>query len=87
MGGENPHFDYLTTVDIALKEGFIPLYLCRSSEDEWDDFEGRHAQKHYLAALQSDDKIAFKRICDWQQGYLKWGSETMGFGFFLLQKS
>lgn len=34
MGGENVHFDYLTTVDIAIEEGFVPLYLCRSNEDE-----------------------------------------------------
>lgn len=86
MAGENPHVDYLTTVDIAIEEGFIPLYLCRSSEDEWDDFEGRHAYKRYVAAMQSDDQIAFKRIHDWQRGYLKWGRTTMGFGFFLLQK-
>jgi hypothetical protein len=86
MGGENPHFDYLTTVDIAIEEGFIPLYLCRSNEDEWDDFESRHAQKRYLAAMKSVDEIAFEQIQNWQRGYLRWGSNTMGFGFFLFQK-
>lgn len=86
MGGENPHFDYLTTIEIALEFGFIPLYLCQSNEDEWDDFESRHAQKHYLSALQNSDEEAFERLCNWQRGYLKWGRETMGFGFFLLQK-
>lgn len=86
MGGKNPHFDYLTTIEIAFESGFIPLYLCRSNEDEWDDFESQHAQKHYLAALQNSDEKAFERARSWQGGYLKWGYETMGFGFFLLQK-
>ncbi|MEM8544162.1 MAG: class I SAM-dependent methyltransferase [Cyanobacteria bacterium P01_H01_bin.119] len=86
MGGENPHFDYLTTVDIAIKEGFIPLYLCRSNQDEWDDFESRHSQKRYQAALKNTDEAALKHAQEWQRGYLKWGNQTMGFGFFLLQK-
>lgn len=86
MGGENPHFDYMTTVDMAIEEGFIPLYLCQSSEDEWDDFESRHAQKRYLAAIQNADETVFKWIQSWQRGYLRWGRNTMGFGFLLLQK-
>lgn len=86
MGGENPHFDYITTVDIALEEGFIPLYLCRSSEDEWDDFESKHAQKRYLAAMENADDTAFERIQSWQRGYLRWGIDTMGFVFLRLQK-
>lgn len=86
MEGKNPHFDYLTTVDIAIEEGFIPLYLCRSSEDEWDDFESRYARKRYHAAIQNADEVAFEQIRNWQRGYLRWGRETMGFGFFLLQK-
>ncbi len=86
MGGENPHFDYFTTVDIAVQERFIPLYSCRSNQDEWDDFEGRFAKKRYIEAIKSNDEAAFEQTCKWQQGYLKWGIETMGFGFFLLQK-
>ena len=86
MGGENQHFNYVTTVDMAIEEGFIPVYLCRSSEDEWDDFESRHAQKRYLAAIQNADEGAFEQIQSWQRGYLRWGCETMGFSFLLLQK-
>lgn len=86
MNGENPHFNYLTTVDIAVEERFMPLYLCRSNADEWDDFESRHAQKRYLTTMQTGDQVALKRIYNWQRGYLKWGRETMGFGFLLLQK-
>lgn len=86
MGGENPHFSYLTTVDIAVEEGFIPLYLCRSNQDEWDDFESRHTQQCYRDAMKSANEAAFKQTQDWQQGYLRWGSNTMGFGFFLFEK-
>jgi cyclopropane fatty-acyl-phospholipid synthase-like methyltransferase len=86
MNGENPHFDYLTTVEIGIEQGFIPLYLCRSNDDEWDDFESQHAQKQYLAALHNGSKQAFERIQRWQRGYLRWGHETMGFVFVLFQK-
>jgi hypothetical protein len=37
--------------------------------------------------MQKNDEIALKRVRDWQRGYLKWGYKTMGFGFFLLQKT
>ena len=86
MGGENSHFDYLTTVDIAIGEGFVPLYVCRSNDDEWDDFESRHAQKGYLKALEQADQEAFDQTQEWQRGYLRWGHATMGFAFLLLQK-
>jgi hypothetical protein len=81
LGGENSHFDYLTTVDIAIEEDFIPLYLCRSNQDEWDDFESRHTQQLYLQALESADEEAFDRMPNWQRGYLKWGIDPMGFCF------
>lgn len=86
MGGENPHFDYLTTVDIAIEEEFVPLYVCRSNEDEWDDFESRYTQKGYLKALDHADQEAFDQTQKWQRGYLRWGHATMGFAFLLLQK-
>lgn len=86
MGNENHHFDFFTTVDIAIESGFVPLYICRSNDDEWDDFESKHARERYLAAIQDDDDKEFNKTRNWQQGYLKWGINTMGFCFLLLQK-
>lgn len=86
MEGENTYFDLLTTVNIAIEEGFTPIYICRSDRDEWDDFESRYAAELYLEAIQNADKKAFEKVQSWQRGYLKWGSDTMGFVFLLLQK-
>ncbi|MBL8153688.1 MAG: class I SAM-dependent methyltransferase [Anaerolineae bacterium] len=81
MNGENPHFDLLTTVTLAREEGYLPLAVFRSSDDEWDAFESYHAQKRYQAALQSNQPALIERAWRWQQGYLQWGMNTMGFCF------
>lgn len=87
MNGENSHFDHATTVEIARKHGFVPLYVCRSSDDEWDEFESRVSQKRYLEALlQPKIEEKLSRIEKWQNGYLRWGTATMGFGFYILHK-
>lgn len=89
MGGENPYFDHSTTVAKAVQQGFLPFYICRSSDDEWDDFESSASQRKYLEALgqpltaEATEKI--EKIRNWQDGYLKWGIDTMGFGFYLLR--
>ncbi len=89
MGGENPYFDHRTTVAKAVQQGFLPFYVCRSNDDEWDDFESSASQRKYLEALNQPlttevtEKI--EKIRNWQDGYLKWGMDTMGFGFYLLR--
>lgn len=84
MDGENPHFDLLTTVQIAREEGFIPLGVHRSNDDEWDSFESDHMQERYLTALESLEPD-LEKVWKWQEGYLKWGMATMGFCFLVLQ--
>ncbi len=85
MDGENPNFDLLTTVQLARDQGFIPLEVHRSSDDEWDMFESYHTRRRYLKAVQSDDPASQERAWQWQRGYLQWGMDTMGFCFLVLQ--
>lgn len=89
MGGENPHFDHEITVEKAVQQGFLPFYICRSNDDEWDDFESSVSQHKYLEALKQPTSIEITRqiekVRHWQSGYLKWGIDTMGFGFYLLR--
>ncbi|MEM7331218.1 MAG: class I SAM-dependent methyltransferase [Chloroflexota bacterium] len=89
MGNKNPHFNHLSTVEKAVHQGFIPLYICRSNDDEWDDFESSFTQRNYLDALKSSSSDGrAKQIEDlfkWQSGYLKWGTNTMGFGYYLFR--
>ena len=89
MGGENPHFDHKTTVEKAIEQGFTPLYICRSNDDEWDDFESSVSQRKYLEVLKqfpsAETTAQIEKVRQWQSGYLKWGIDTMGFGFYLLR--
>ena len=89
MGGENPHFDHETTVEKAVQQGFIPFYICRSNDDEWDDFESSTSQRKYVEALKQPSSAEvttqIEKVRQWQRGYLKWGIDTMGFGFYLLR--
>ncbi len=81
MGGENPHFDLHTTVQMAYQMGYVPLDVGRSNDDEWDQFESRSNRRHYQNNKQWDKRW------QWQSGYLKWGMNTMGFCFLLLEKA
>jgi cyclopropane fatty-acyl-phospholipid synthase-like methyltransferase len=82
MDGENPNYDLLTTVQMAHEKGFLPLEVHRSNEDEWDDFESSHTHSRYL---ETSDTASQKEAWEWQRGYLKWGMDTMGFCFLVLQ--
>lgn len=87
MGGENPHFDLVTTVQMAYDTGYLPLGIYRSSDDEWDTFESSHARKRYLTAIEQEAPSLRERAWAWQHGYLEWGMTTMGFCFMVLQRA
>lgn len=80
LNGENPYHDLLTSVDIAYKSDYLPLDIGRANDEEWDKFESFTARKKY-----ADTEIR-DTIWQWQRGYLKWGIDTMGFCFLVLEK-
>lgn len=86
MGGQNPHFDLPTTVEMALNANYDPMVVQRSSDDEWDSFESQRARHSYRAARHENDPDLREEAWTWQHGYLKWGMETMGFCWLVLQK-
>ncbi len=71
--------------------GFNLLRTATSSEDEWDEYEGRYcdAMMQYLAKNPDDpDSGKFlKRMQDWHSSYLHWGRATLGFGYYLLSRT
>lgn len=77
-------------VSCAEEQGLVTLGAYVSSNDEWDLFEWSHQQRIEQAyALSPEDpslarKLKWRRA--WMKGYLRWGRETMGFGFYLFQK-
>jgi len=81
MNGQNNHFSLHETVEIAYQAGYLPLDVGRSNNDEWDRFESRSNRRRYQDVSEWDSRW------QWQQGYLKWGMDTMGFCYLLLQNS
>ena len=75
---------------LARDAGFRVLATMTSSDDEWDEYEGLYcsAVERYIAANPHDpDGGAMgERIRRWHDAYLRWGRDTLGFGFYLLLK-
>jgi SAM-dependent methyltransferase len=82
--------DHKGNIILAEEAGLIPLYATTSNSDEWDDFEWSHRMRIEKAAAQApeDPEMREKREQSriWRNGYLRWGRNTMGFGFYLFQK-
>jgi SAM-dependent methyltransferase len=75
---------------LARDAGFRVLHTMASNDDEWDEYEGRYcsAVERYVDAHPDDpDSAAMaQRIRRWHDAYLRWGRDTLGFGFYFLLK-
>ena len=87
--GDNPGIEKSHRENIASAEamGLIPMYTSVSNLDEWDHFEWNHRLRIEREGLANphdpkvQKKVTHSRRC--RAGYLKWGRDTMGFGFYL----
>jgi cyclopropane fatty-acyl-phospholipid synthase-like methyltransferase len=74
----------------AREAGFRVLSTLTSNDDEWDEYEGRYcaAMERYIDAHPDDPDAGAMaaRIRDWHEAYLRWGRDTLGFGFYALLK-
>ncbi|MGH8782398.1 SAM-dependent methyltransferase [Paraburkholderia sp.] len=70
--------------------GYHLLRTATSSDDEWDEYEGKYcdAMMRYLATHPDDpDAERFSnRMQQWHGAYLRWGRATLGFGYYLLAR-
>lgn len=80
MEDNNPYYDLFATVELARRQGFIPLEVHRSNSDEWDIFESSTARQRY-------ESKRIDKAWRWQSGYLKWGIDIMGFCYLILQNA
>jgi SAM-dependent methyltransferase len=75
--------------DAALAAGWRVDHAVESTPEEFDAYEDSYAASmhRWLAARPQDpDAPAFRaRIERWQDGYRRWGRETLGFGLYLLR--
>jgi len=78
-------------IERALAQGFKLRLAIESSDEEWDRYEYMYCQAvmQYAASHPHDlDSPAFRdRARRWHDNYLASGRSTLGFGFYLLQKS
>jgi SAM-dependent methyltransferase len=76
--------------ELARSAGYRVLHTMTSSDDEWDEYEGRYcgAIERYIDANPDDPDVdaMAKRIRPWHDAYLQWGRDTLGFGFYFLLK-
>ena len=74
----------------AREAGFRVLSTATSSDDEWDEYEGRYcaAIERYIDSHPDDPDTGAMaaRIRGWHEAYLRWGRDTLGFGFYALLK-
>jgi len=78
------------TVAIGAEAGLTPLYAAVSNEDEWDHYEGLYLRgiERYAASHSTDPDVLemLRRVRTWWTMYLRWGRDTLGFGWYLFRR-
>ena len=70
------------------RHGYEAVLSVRSSDTEWDLFEGASCARSEAAAHAAPDDAAAQATWArklWRDAYLRWGRTTMGFGTYLLR--
>ena len=87
---EGDHNSHAGNVDAGVHTGLVPLYSCTSNDDEWDRYEGLYAramERFITDQPQDPEAAAFReRIRAWREMYLRFGRETLGFGYYLFRR-
>ena len=81
------YHSHAENVEFAEKQGLVPLYAITANQDEWDHFEWSHHLEIERGAKGRREEPAvmeaLERSRSWRKGYLRWGRDTMGFGYYL----
>jgi SAM-dependent methyltransferase len=81
--------DHTENVLFAEKLGLTPLYAATSSDEEWDDFEWAHRRRFEDRASSNPTSTEalgeLESSRRWRDGYLRWGRDTLGFGFYIFR--
>ncbi len=69
--------------------GFDVLYTTQATVDEWDDYEGLYAKAIFDFCHKAPGDPAAsqwrRRAASWQDGFLRWGRDTLGFAYYVLR--
>jgi SAM-dependent methyltransferase len=67
--------------------GFEILATAAASDDEWDEYEGLYCRAKVRRARRYPEDIDAAEIAAasqrWHDAYLRWGRDTLGFGWYL----
>lgn len=91
LGGTEDEFtDHAGNVAAARERGLEPVAAHESTLAEWDDYERRYAtnvERHAAEHPDDPDREAMlARIRGWNDGYRRWGRDTLGFGLYLMRR-
>ncbi len=81
--------DHSGNIAFAEKMGLAAVHALVSNDEEWDRFEWAHyrrARSEALGLEGAESRKKLERARQWRDGYLRWGRDTMGFGFYLFEK-
>ena len=88
VGIYRSHFENIEYAE--RQQRILTSFAAVSNDDEWDDFEWSFARTSQQMALSSANEQSAREQLDqaleWRNGYLRWGRDTMGFGFYLFTK-
>lgn len=77
------------TFALFAEHGWACVFAARSSDTEWDLFEGASCARAEAAAHAAPSDEAAQQLWarrrHWRDGYLRWGRSTMGFGLYVLR--
>ena len=81
--------DHAGNVARLRRAGFDVLTTAAASTDEWDVYEGLYCRAQVRwAQVHSEDPLASELLAKatrWHEAYLRWGRDTLGFGWYLAQ--
>jgi len=81
--------DHAENVLFAESLGLTPLYAATSSDEDWDDFEWAHRRRFEDKVFMNPTSVEARRDLEssrrWRDGYLRWGRDTLGFGFYIFR--
>lgn len=81
--------DHLTNTRAGATAGLTLCHEETSSHDEWNQFENAFLKAAELAQRAKPDDAAARETLEhwtnWHDAYLRWGRETLGFGFYVFE--
>lgn len=88
-GREDQMGSHAENAQRARAAGYDVLFCTTASADEWDEYEGLYAKNVLDFCHQNPDDPDIPawraRVERWQDGWLRWGRDTLGFAYYVMR--